>query len=164
MGAHLNMTLEYARAVAGTRISMPKPFIRGEKISLIGAISINKIEAAMYGNWATDGEIFTHFIENDLLPILRPEHIVLFDNVGFHKSMQVRKLIESTGAQIDLLPPYSPEMNPIEMTWSFAKAIVRKLEPRTMQQFQTAMKQALGKITEDKLVGWFEHAGYRSTH
>ena len=92
------------------------------------------------------------------------EHIVLFDNVGFHKSKQVRKLIESTGAQMDLLPPYSPEMNPIEMAWSFAKAIVRKLEPRTMQQFQTAMRQALGKITEDKLVGWFEHAGYRSTH
>ena len=135
MGAHLNMTLEYARAIAGKRMAMPKPCISGAKVSLIGAISINRVEAAMYGNWATDGDIFTHFIENDLLPILKPEHIVLFDNVAFHKSERVRKLIESTGAQMALLPPYSPDMNPIEMTWSFTKNIVRKLEPRTMRQF-----------------------------
>jgi len=75
MGAHLNMTLEYARAESGKRIAMPKPFIRGPKILLIGAISISKVEGAFYGNWATNGDIFTHFVENILLPILRPDNI-----------------------------------------------------------------------------------------
>ena len=77
MGAHLNMTLDYARSKCGSRIAMPKPFIRGANISLIGAISTSGVEAALYGEWATNGEIFNQFIENALLPKLKPGNIVL---------------------------------------------------------------------------------------
>lgn len=163
MGAHLNMTQAYARAIGGNRIAMPKPFIRGAKLSVIGAISSTKVEAALYGEWATDGDIFCHFIENSLLPQLKPDNIVLLDNVSFHKSDRVIKAIQSTGAKVDFIPPYSPEFNPIELMWSAIKTMIRQLEPRTLPQFQSAIKKAFLAVNRHKLKAWFEHAGYRST-
>jgi transposase len=151
MGAHLNMTQVYARAVGGQRIAMPKPFIRGAKLSVIGAISSTKVEAALYGEWATNGDIFYHFIEHCLLPQLKVNSIVLLDNVGFHKSEKVINAIESTGAKVDFIPPYSPEVNPIEMMWSLLKNIIRQLEPRTIAQFQSAIKKAFEAVNQKKL-------------
>ncbi len=163
MGAYLNMVLNYARAPIGQRVHMPKPFNRGMKLSVIGAISTARVEASLYGPWATDGDIFYHFIAHDLCPILQPHHIVLLDNVGFHKTQRVQDAIHATGASIDFLPPYSPDFNPIEMAWSFVKNILQEIEARTLASFQKALKYALEKITENKLLGWFQHAGYRST-
>lgn len=163
MGAHLNMALDYARAKSGQRIAMPKPFIRGSKISLIGAISAKGVEAALYGEWATDADIFYHFIKNNLCPKLNKNNIVLLDNVSFHKNLQVEEAILSTGATIDFLPPYSPEFNPIEMVWSFVKNILREMEARTLKAFQKSLKFALEEISTAKLTGWYDHAGYRST-
>ena len=157
------MSLDYARALKGERVNLPKPFIRGSKISLIGAISTENVEAALYGEWSTNGNIFEHFLEHSLVPKLTSEHIVLMDNVGFHKNERVREIIEATGAKVDYLPPYSPEMNPIELTWSFVKKIIKELEPRNMKQFAKSLKLALEQINPQKLVGWFAHAGYRST-
>jgi transposase len=83
--------------------------------------------------------------------------------VGFHKSEKIINLIKSVGASIDFIPPYSPEFNPIEMMWSFIKNIIRQIEPRTIVQFQAAIKKAFLAVTKEKLKAWFEHAGYRST-
>lgn len=163
MGAHLNLILHYAGAKSGQRISMPKPFIRGAKISLIGAISTTAVEAALYGEWATDANIFYHFIQHHLCPKLTKKHIVLLDNVAFHKDPRVEEAIKATGATIDFIPPYSPDYNPIEMLWSFVKNILRQMEVRTMKTFQSVLKFALGQITSEKLFGWYKHAGYRST-
>ena len=163
MGAHLNMALDYARAKSGKRISMPKPFIRGSKISLIGAISTTGVEAALYGEWATDANIFYHFIQHDLCPTLTKDNIVLLDNVSFHKDARIEEGILATGAKLDFLPPYSPEYNPIKMVWSFVKNILREMEARTVKAFQKALKFALGEITQENLIGWYNHTGYRST-
>jgi len=121
MGAYLNMTLNYGHSPKGERIYIAKPFNRGMKLSVMGAISTTRIEASLYGQWATDGDIFYHFVTHDLCSILRPHHIVLLDNIGFHKIQRVQEAIEATGATLEFLPPYSPDMNPIEMTWSFVK-------------------------------------------
>jgi transposase len=101
---------------------------------------------------------------------LRPEvkkgvkpTIVLLDNVGFHKSEKIIKLIEGVGASVDFIPSYSPEFNPIEMIWSFIKNIIRQAELRTIAQFQYAIKNAFFSVTQAKLTAWFEHVGYRST-
>jgi len=160
---HLNMTLEYGRAVKGQRVNLPKPFVRGSKFSLIGAISTKSVEAALYGEWSTNGNIFEHFLEHSLAPKLTPENIVLMDNVGFHKSERAIAIIESTGARVDYLPPYSPELNPIELAWSFTKGVIKRLEPRSIKQFSKSLKNALEQINAEKLIGWFAHAGYRST-
>lgn len=163
MGAHLNMALDYARAKSGQRIAMPKPFIRGAKISVIGAVSATRVEAALYGEWATDTDIFYHFIKNNLCPKLKASNIVLLDNVSFHKNALIEEAILATGAKIDFLPPYSPDFNPIEMAWSFIKNILREMEARTLKTFHKALKFALGEISAKQLMGWFHHAGYRST-
>ncbi len=163
MGAHLNMTLDYARAKSGQRIAMPKPFVRGTKISVIGAVSAAGVEAALYGEWATATDIFYHFIKNDLCPKLKANNIVLLDNVSFHKNALIEEAISATGAKIDFLPPYSPHFNPIEMGWSFVKNILCEMEARTLRSSQKALKFALGQISAKQLMAWFQHAGYQST-
>jgi len=130
-GANLRMSSAYARIEGGQRIKMPVPVERGPQYSMIGAISIKKVEAALYGAWATNGEIFYSFIEKSLLPKLKPRHIVIMDNVKFHLQDRIKNLIKSKGAKIIFLPPYSPDFNPIENMWSKVKNKLRKLSPRT---------------------------------
>jgi transposase len=154
------MTLRYGRAYGAERAVLSAPYQRGNRISIISAISIHKIEAAMYGQWSTDGEIFKHFIENDLLPILKPRHVVVMDNVKFHQSETIKELIHSVGARVVYLPPYHPELNPIEEMWSKIKHILRKLSARDLKTFKSSIKKAYEKVTQSDLLGWFKHAGY----
>ena len=135
-GANLRMASTYARAEGGERIKMPIPFEHGPQYSMIGAISINKVEAALYGAWATNGDIFHTFIEKILLPQLKPKNIVIMDNVKFHLQARIKETIESTGAKMIFLPPYSPDLNPIENMWSKVKNTLRKLAPRTTRNFK----------------------------
>jgi transposase len=160
-GANLRMTTAYARIEGGKRIKMPVPFDHGPQFSMIGAISINKIEAALYGEWATNGEIFFTFIERSLLPQLKPKHIVIMDNVKFHLQTRIKEAIESRGAKIIFLPPYSPDLNPIENMWSKIKNTLRKLMPRTTRAFKKAIRIAFEEINKLDLVGWFKHCGYK---
>lgn len=154
------MSNSYARIEGGQRIKMPIPFDHGPQYSMIGAISINKVEAALYGEWATNGEIFFSFIENLLLPQLEPKHIVIMDNVKFHLQTRVQELIESVGAKIIFLPPYSPDFNPIENMWSKIKTKLRRLAPRTARTFKKSIRIAFEDITKSDLIGWFKHCGY----
>lgn len=159
-GANLQMVPRYGRAYGAERAVFSAPYQRGNLISIISAISIDKIEAAMYGQWATNGEIFKHFIENDLLPILKPSHVIVMDNVKFHQSETIKELINSVGARVLYLPPYHPELNPIEEMWSKIKCILRKLSARDLKSFKCAIKSAYEKVTQSDLLGWFKHAGY----
>lgn len=159
-GAHLQMSPRYGRAYGSERAVMSSPYQRGNQLTMIGAISIEKIEAAMYGEWAANNEIFTHFIENDLCPILNSKQVVIMDNVAFHKSEKVVELISSVGAKCLFLPPYHPELNPIEEMWSKIKIILRKKSARTLDTFQKAIRFAFDSISSSDLSGWFKHAGY----
>jgi len=159
-GANLKMSTAYARAQGGNRVKMAEPFNRGTRISMIGAISLKKIEAALYGEWATNGDIFLEFIENNLLPQLRPDQFVIMDNVRFHHQQRVVSLIESKGARVVFLPPYSPEFSPIENMWSKIKTKLRQLAPRTVEKFQEAFQIAFQSIHQSDLMGWFKHCGY----
>ena len=159
-GANLRMSNSYARIEGGQRIKMPIPCNRGPQYSIIGAISINKVEAALYGPWATNGEIFYSFVEQSLLPQLKPRHIVIMDNVKFHLQARIKELVESRGAKIIFLPPYSPDFNPIENMWSKIKNTLRKLAPRTPKKFKKSIRIAFEEITKADLLGWFKHCGY----
>src|SRR5689334_12880670 len=141
-GANLRMSSPYARAEGGERIKMPIPFEHGPQFSMIGAISVNKVEAALYGEWATNGDIFHAFIKNNLLSQLKPKHTVIMDNVKFHLQARIRETIESTGAKVIFLPPYSPDLNPIENMWSKVKNTLRRLAPRTTRSFKKSIKVA----------------------
>ncbi len=159
-GANLRMESAYARTEGGQRIKMPVPCDRGPQISMIGAISTKKIEAALYGEWATNGEIFLTFIEKELSPKLKKKHIVIMDNVKFHLQAAVASAIEATGAKVIFLPPYSPDFSPIENMWSKIKNTLRKLAPRTLKEFQKSIQIAFKQVSENDLVGWFKHCGY----
>jgi transposase len=159
-GANLQMYQAYARAMGGERIKMPTPFIPGKKFSLIGAVCYNKVLTAMYGEWATNTEIFTEFLDNYLCPNLQPFHKVILDNVPFHKSEIVKDKIEATGASVIYLPPYSPEFSPIENMWSKIKTILRKVSARTVEEFHHAISFAFKEINAGDLISWFKHCGY----
>jgi len=154
------MESTYARAEGGQRVKMPVPYDRGTQFSIIGAISTRKVEAALYGEWATDGEIFLSFIEAELAPQLKAGHIVVMDNIKFHLQASVAKAIELKGAKAIFLPPYSPDLSPIENMWSKIKNTLRRLAPRTLKEFKKSIRIAFKEITEADLINWFKHCGY----
>lgn len=162
-GAHLGYDRDYARIIGGGRIEDNKPYIRNSLYTMISAISSQRVHAAMYGEWSANGEIFTAFIRDELVPTLTHQHIVLMDNVSFHKVKAISPLIEATGAKLVYLPAYSPDFNPIEQMWSKIKSILKKLKPRTKAQFKRAIKIAFESVNASDLEGWFAHCGYSSS-
>lgn len=159
-GANLRMESSYARIEGGQRIKLPVPCERGPQISMISAISTKKIEAALYGEWATNGEIFLTFIEKELSPKLKKKHIVIMDNIKFHLQAAVAASIEAKGAKVIFLPPYSPDFSPIENMWSKIKNTLRKLAPRTLKEFHKSIQIAFKQVSKSDLLGWFKHCGY----
>ena len=134
------MDLLYSRAQGGQRVKASKPYRRGQTLSIIGAVSLVGVVAAMYGEWATDGVAFLTFIQTMLVP---HGHVVIMDNVSFHKLQEVKEAIESTGARLLFLPPYSADLSPIELMWSKLKQYLRKKAARTLGSFHQALLEAL---------------------
>lgn len=150
----------YGRAEGGQRVHTAVPFDRGNKITMLSAISFERVEAALYGNWAADGEIFLNFITRCLCPALKKHHVVIMDNVAFHQVSGVREAIEATGARLVYLPPYSPDLNPIEQMWSKIKNYLRKEAARTMDKFAISVRAAFESIDPTDLLNWYHHCGY----
>ncbi len=107
----------------------------------------------------TTKELFEAYITQQLCPTLTAGDVVIMDNLSAHKSPRITKSIEERGAQVLYLPPYSPDLNPIEKMWSKIKAILRKIEARTSQQLEEAIKIALEKITPLDAKNWFKSCG-----
>ena len=116
---------------------------------MIGALDVRGVRAMMTVEGATDGDVFETFLERVLLRKLRPGDIVVLDNVGAHKPETVRQLIESAGARLLFLPPYSPDLNPIELCWSKLKAALRDFGARTRDALDAAIKRAMDLIGAD---------------
>ena len=131
---------------------------------MLSAISIIGIIDFLYVELSVNTAIFLHFITKQLCPKLKKEQIVIMDNVSFHKSLEVRHAIEETGAKLVFLPPYSPELSPIEKMWSKMKAILRKIKARTEEALVEAVAYALDKVTANDAKGWFESCGYLNTN
>lgn len=150
----------YGRAPGAQRANISAPHRRGNYITILGAISIKGIESVSYTDGPGNSEVFSCFIGNYLCPILTSKHVVVMDNVPFHKSETIKNMIESTGAKLIYSPPYSPEFNPIEEMWSKIKSLMRKFAARTKNEFHRAITKALQAVTQSDLFGWFNHSGY----
>jgi len=150
----------YGRAFGQERAILSSPFRRTKNMTIIGAIDYKDVVSAMYGQWSANGEIFLQFIENQLCPKLKPHHVVVMDNVKFHQVKGVRELIEETGAMLIYLPPYHPELNPIENMCSKIKNSLRTSSARTNRTFKKSIKIAFESIQPKDLLGWFINAGY----
>lgn len=108
----------------------------------------------------TDTESFRSYVSQVLVPVLKPDDIVVMDNLSPHKSDPTLALITSAGAHVLFLPAYSPDLNPIEKMWSKIKSLLRTAEARTPADLITAIGQALAKVTPQDALGWFASCGY----
>lgn len=109
---------------------------------------------------ATNAEAFRVYVEHVLVPSLGPTDIVIMDNLSTHKDHTARQMILATGAQIWDLPPYSPDLNPIEKMWSKIKAFLRKVKARTLDDLTDAIGEALRTVVHQDIRGWFASCGY----
>jgi transposase len=162
-GAKTNMTRLYGRAMAGRRAIDDTPCGHWCTTTMISSVRLDGATACMVVNGATNKEVFQAYVRHILLPTLKAGDVVVLDNLSAHKNKAVSDLIESVGAELWYLPPYSPDLNPIEKMWSKVKAILRTLKARTEESLINAIAKALEAVTADDAKGWFESCGYMNT-
>jgi len=153
------MTRRYGRAPRGERVVDAVPENWGENVTTIGALGLDGVRAAMSFEGALDGDVFEVFVKQVLVPTLREGDVVLLDNLNVHKNTEARKAILEAKATVEFLPPYSPDLNPIEQLWSKLKAKVRGAKARTLEALETALSAAYTAVTADDAEGWFVHCG-----
>jgi transposase len=156
-GSHIAMTRTHAWAPRGARAPGIVPRNRGRVTTMLGAISIDGIEALMTVEGGTNAAVFLKFIDEHLAPRLRPGDVVVMDNLGAHHATGVRERIEACGASVVYQPPYSPDLNPIEHAWSKIKTFLRAFGARTVGLLMTAVALAASFITPSDAAGWFKH-------
>jgi len=131
---------------------------------MISSIRLDGTTACMVVDGATDGAVFCEYIAQVLVPSLRAGDIVIADNLPAHRDGAISKMIEAVGAEYWLLPPYSPDLNPIEKMWSKVKQHLRSAEARTKEALFTSIGEALANVTPQDSDGWFRSCGYMTPH
>lgn len=159
-GAKTNMTRLYGRAPRGQRAYDRVPNGRWETTTMIAAMGRNGTQAPWVLNGPMDGAAFATWAEQVLAPTLQPGDIIVMDNLSVHKNATARKAIEDAGAIIWDLPPYSPDLNPIEKMWSKIKALLRKAKARDPESLYQAIGNAFAKISQNDIKNWFASCGY----
>ncbi len=138
------------------------PRNRGKNQTLIASITLEGgMGETVSIEGANDALLFETYVEEFLAPTLEAGQVVVLDGLGAHRTERVRNLIEARGADLVFLPPYSPDMNPIEEAFSKIKGIVRKAGARTRQALDEAICEALSAVTLEDVAGWFSHCGYQ---
>lgn len=156
-GVTTSMTRLYARSLGGSRIHESTPGGHWKIMTMIGALSLRGMIATMTIEAATDAEIFLAYVEHVLCPALKPGDVVVMDNLSSHKVNGVREWIEKVGAEVLYLPPYSPDLNPIEKAWAKLKQLLRSAKARTKEILDQAIEEALKLISPDNAKAWFRH-------
>jgi len=128
---------------------------------MIGAIALDGFRGMMTVDAGTSTDVFLAYVEQILVPRLRPGDVVIMDNLSAHKNARVRRLIEDAGCELLFTPPYSPEFNPIEEAWAKLKDIIRRAGNRTRDAFDNAVVQAMQMVCCEDILGWYTYAGYR---
>lgn len=154
------MSRRYGRGKKGERVSEGVIENKGKNITMIGTLGEKGIEAEMVIEGGMDGEVFIEYVRQMLCPTLEKRDIVVMDNLSAHKVKGIKELIEARGAEIRYLPPYSPDLNPIEQCWSKVKTYLRKIKAETKELLEEAIGKAFETITKSDAQGWFGHCGY----
>lgn len=159
-GFTISMMRLRARAPRGKRAYGRVPRNRGKNQTLIASITLQGgMGECMCLEGSTDKEVFEAYVEKALAPSLVAGQVVVLDGLGAHRTKRVRELIEGRGCELLFLPPYSPDLNPIEEAFSKIKNLVRKAAERTREGLNEAIAQALTAIRPQDVVGWFAHCG-----
>lgn len=163
MGANTSLCPLYAYSPRGRRAHTKVPRNRGKNTTLLASMTIDGMGPCVAVEGTTTSAVFEAYVEQVLVPTLRPGQAVVLDNLSSHKGGRVRELVEGRGCELLFLPPYSPDLNPIEEAFSKVKGLLRRAGARTREALIEAMGQALDAVTNRDARGFFEHCGYRST-
>jgi transposase len=160
-GASTKMTRLYGRCPRGKRLVCAVPHGHWKTTTFLGALRQDGMTAPCVVDGPINGEIFLAWIEQLLVPTLRRGDIVVMDNLSSHKVKGVREAVEAAGADLRYLPPYSPDLNPIEQFFAKLKALLRKAGARTIDALDEAIADALTRFSPTDCVNFLVNAGYR---
>jgi transposase len=162
MGANTSLSPIYGWARRGYRAYFRAPHNWGANLTLLSSMSLCGMGPSLAVEGPTTREVFESYLDRVLAPELRPGQIVVMDNLSSHKGSRIRQLIEERGCELRYLPPYSPDLNPIEEAFSKVKGMLRRAEARSREALIEAMGAALSAISSRDAKGYFEHRGYHS--
>ena len=157
------MTRTYGRSLIGTRLIEKVPSGRWETTTFLGAMRAEGFIAPLTVEGPINVELFLAWVRKELAPALRPGDIVVMDNLSSHKVAGVREAIEAVGAEVRYLPPYSPDLNPIELAFAKFKKLLRDGARRTVDKLWELCGALLDEFTEQECRNYFKHCGYRYT-
>ena len=159
-GATTAMTRLRGRAPRGQRVHGTTPHGHWRVTTILGAIRRSGVTAAMTIDSPTDSEVFRAYVQRILVPSLQAGDVVVMDNLSAHKAPGIAERIQEAGAELIYLPPYSPDLNPIEPCWSKVKEFLRTAKARTQALLERYIGKALNTVTPSDARGWFRHCGY----
>jgi transposase len=154
------MTRLRGRSPVGERLVEKVPHGHWKTTTLIAALGISGIHCSTVVDGAVNGDVFQAFVQQVLVPQLQPGDVVIMDNLSSHKRARTRELIEAAGASVMFLPPYSPDLNPIEMIFAKVKHLLRSLACRTVDALWQTMQSVLDQVTASDAANCFRHCGY----
>jgi len=160
-GAATDMARRYGRCPRGQRLVASVPWGHWKTTTFVAALRVEGITAPCVFDGPMDGPCFRAYIEQFVVPILRPGDIVVMDNLSSHKVVGIREAIETAGAELRYLPPYSPDLNPIEQFFAKLKALLRKAAARTIDALFAAIADALTAVSPQECQNYLANQGYR---
>lgn len=163
MGTNTSLHPLYAWSPRGERARCSVPRNRGPNTTLLASMTAEGMGPCLAVEGATTKIVFEAYVEKALVPSLRRGQVVVMDNLSAHKGDRVRALVEKAGCVLLYLPPYSPDLSPIEEAFSKIKGLLRKAEARSREALVEAMGKALDAVTARDARGFFEHCGYRAS-
>jgi transposase len=161
--ASTNMARRYGRAPVGERLTGAVPAGHWKTTTFVAALGVAGLTAPLVVDGAMTGDLFVAYVAQVLVPELTPGDVVVMDNLACHKRQQVRELIEGAGCRLWYLPPYSPDLNPIELAFAKLKALLRKAGQRTVEGLWQFLGQALDAFSTQECRNYFRHCGYPAT-
>jgi transposase len=157
---HTSFTRTHGRAPKGERVVGQAPRNHGPNISCLAALSSTGICSALAIPGPVDGEVFQTWLQAELLPRLTAGTTIVLDNLSVHRGAGVRALVAAAGCSLRFLPAYSPDFNPIELTFSRLKTYLRAVAGRTFDAVVSAIGESFNTVTAQQAVAWYRHCGY----
>ena len=156
------MTRTHGRCARGERLVAKAPFGKWRTLTFLAALRCDRLTAPCVIDGPINGESFRAYVEQLLVPTLQPGDIVIMDNLGSHKGIAIRKAIRAVNARLVFLPPYSPDLNPIEQVFAKLKILLRKAEERTIEGVWRRIGSLLQHFTPQECANYLRNAGYAS--
>jgi len=161
--AKTNMTRRHGRCIRGTRLVDKVPHGRWRTLTFLAALRCDRLDAPCVVDGPINGASFLAYVQQVLVPTLTPGDIVIMDNLGSHKRQATRRAIRAAGAKLFFLPPYSPDLNPIEQVFAKLKALLRKAAERSIEATWKRIGQLLDAFSPSECANYFKNAGYAAS-